>query len=49
MDYKELYFALFGVLADAVEAIETGEFTEAKKMLIEAMQQAEERYIQNVD
>ena len=46
MDFKELYFCLFGVLSKAVEAIELGKVAEARRILIEAMQQAEEHYIE---
>ena len=46
-DYKELYFHLFGVLADAVEALEDGKTETAKEMLILAQQQAEDVYLEN--
>ena len=49
MDYKELYFCLFGVLSKAVEAIELGKISEARRILIEAMQQAEESYLATED
>ena len=44
-DYKELYFHLFGVMADAVEELEKENIGRAKEMLIAAMQEAEEKYI----
>ena len=43
--YKDLYFRLFAVVADAVEAIEDGDVAYARKILIAAMQEAEERYL----
>ena len=46
-DYKELYFHLFGVLADAVEALEDGKAETAREMLILAQQQAEDVYLEN--
>ena len=45
-DFEKLYFHLFGVLADAVEAIETENYEEAKKLLIAAQQNAEEEYVE---
>ena len=43
--YKDLYFKLFAVVADAVEALEKGEPEYAKKILIAAEQEAEEIYV----
>ena len=43
--FKELYFKLFAVMADAVEALEKGDALYAKKIMIAAMQEAEELYI----
>ena len=40
--YKELYYKIFAVVADAVESLECDEPTAARKMLIAAMQEAEE-------
>lgn len=40
--YKDLYFKLFAVMADAVEALEKGELEYARKILIAAEQEAEE-------
>lgn len=47
VDYKALYFHLFGVMADAVEALEAGNSGKAKALLVAAMQEAEETYIEN--
>ena len=44
-DYKELYFHLFGVLADAVDALEDGDSEKATRILILAQQQAEDEYL----
>lgn len=43
--YKELYFKLFAVMADAVEALEKGDADYARKILIAAEQEAEEIYL----
>ena len=40
--FKELYFKLFAVMADAVESLENNEPLAAKKVLIAAMREAEE-------
>ena len=40
--YKDLYFKLFAVMADAVESLEHNEPLAAKKVLIAAMREAEE-------
>ena len=47
VDFKELYFHLFWVMADAVEALEAGNPENAKSLLLAAMQEAEEAYIEN--
>lgn len=44
-DYKKLYFQLFAALADATEALEDGDFRQAKDILIAAQQRAEEAYV----
>ena len=44
--YRELYFKLFGVLADAVELLEAGNVWDAKRLLIRAQQEAEKRYVE---
>ena len=40
--YKDLYFKLYAVMADAVESLENDEPLAAKKGLIAAMREAEE-------
>ena len=40
--YRELYYKLFGAIADAVESLERNEPAAAKKTLIAAMREAEE-------
>lgn len=40
--YKDLYFKLFAVMADAEESLENNEPLAAKKVLIAAMREAEE-------
>ena len=40
--YKDLYYKLFAVMADAVESLEHSEPLAAKKVLIAAMREAEE-------
>ena len=47
VDFRELYFHLFGVIADAVEELEKENIGRAKEMLIVAMQEAEEKYIED--
>ena len=47
VDFKELYFHLFGVMADAVEELEKQNVGTAKELLIAAMQEAEETYIES--
>ena len=43
--YRELYIKLFGVIADAVESLEKNEPLAARKMLILALREAEERVL----
>lgn len=43
--YKDLYYKLFAVMADAVESLEHGEPIAAQKTLITAMREAEETVI----
>ena len=45
-DFKELYFYLFGKVADTLEELEKENIGRAKELLITAMQEAEERYIE---
>ena len=44
-NYQELYFKLFGAMADAVEQIEEQNYGLARQTLVTAQQQAEEEYI----
>lgn len=44
--YKNLYFYLFGVIADAVEYLERGEVILAMQRLIEAQEEAEDRILE---
>ncbi|MBQ7255122.1 MAG: hypothetical protein IJS31_02600 [Oscillospiraceae bacterium] len=46
MDYKDLYFFLFGKLADAAETPENGNEEKALSILINAQREAEEAYLQ---
>lgn len=46
MSYKELYFSLFNAISDAIEEMETQNFGHAKVRLIQAQQDAEERYME---
>ena len=48
-DFKELYFYLFGKVADTLEELEKENIGRAKEMLVTAMQEAEERYIKDED
>ena len=43
--YRELYYMLFGRIADAVDALESNAPEAAKALLINAMREAEERVI----
>ena len=43
--YQELYFKLFAAIVDAVESLEQNEPNAAKKRLITAMREAEEKFI----
>ena len=47
VDFRELYFRLFGVMADAVEELEKENMGRAKELLVVAMQEAEEKYIED--
>ena len=40
--YKDLYYKLFAVMADATESLENNEPLAAKKVLIAAIREAEE-------
>ena len=43
--YKELYYYLFNQITDALSALERQDFGKAKDILIQAQQDAEEKYI----
>ena len=45
-DYKTMYLHLFNRVTDAVNALETMNFGQAKALLICAQQEAEERYLE---
>ncbi len=45
-DYEEMYYTLFSVLCDAIESIEEPNYEKAKELLIQALQKAEEMYIE---
>ena len=47
MDYKPMYFTLFNGLTDALDALNRGDISQAKEMLILAQQEGEEIYMQN--
>ena len=49
IDYKKLYFTLFNKITDAVEAIDACRFIDARNILIEVQNQAEEEYLQMED
>ena len=49
LNFETLYFKLFATMADAVELLEQGKAEEAKQRLISAMQEAEERYLQETE
>ena len=46
-DFKKLYFYLFGKVADALEELEKENIGRAKELLLTAMQEAEEKYIED--
>ena len=43
--YRALYYRLFGVISDAVESLENHEPIAAKRILISALREAEERVL----
>lgn len=45
--FRDLYFKLFAATADAIELLEGGNVPEAKRLLIRAEQEAEERYTEH--
>lgn len=48
-NFEALYYKLFATMADAVELLEQEKTDEAKQRLISAMQEAEERYLQETE
>ena len=46
--YKELYFKLFGVIADAIDDLEKGDVEGARNRLIRVEQEAEEQYLEEI-
>ena len=44
-DYKTMYLHLFNRVSDAVNALETMKYGQAKELLIHAQQEAEELYL----
>ena len=46
MELPKYYTALFRAVTDAIAAIEQQNYGEAKQILIEGQQQAEERYLE---
>lgn len=48
-NYQELYFKLFGAVADALEHMEEDNYGLARQTLISAQQEAEEEYISRED
>ena len=46
-DYETLYHLMVGAAEDALAALETGNIWDARRILIAAEQEAEERYIEN--
>ncbi len=48
VNYKELYYRLFAVLADCTAALEAQNYGLAKDILIQAQQDAEEQFLNAV-
>ena len=48
-DYEKLYHLMVNAAEDALAALETGNIWDAKRILIEAEQRAEELYIQSAE
>ena len=48
-DYKSLYFQLFNVISDAMDALHNADYGTAEQLLIRAQQEAEEIYINAED
>lgn len=49
MDYKRLYYSMFGDIADAIEALQQRDYGTAEKLLIEAQQAIEEEYLREAE
>ncbi|WP_297871303.1 hypothetical protein [uncultured Oscillibacter sp.] len=45
MTYRELYFHLFGVIEDAVDAFEAGQGIRGMQVLLEALRDGEEAHM----
>ncbi|MBO4915668.1 MAG: hypothetical protein J5449_10750 [Oscillospiraceae bacterium] len=43
--YKKLYFTLFGKVEDALELMDEGKLIQARKTLLDALNDAEETYV----
>lgn len=48
-DYKKLYLELFNGVTDAIALLDQGEVAPARKRLVDAQREAEERYIAEDD
>ncbi|MBQ7895843.1 MAG: hypothetical protein IJ364_04730 [Oscillospiraceae bacterium] len=46
--YKQMYYKLFNAVTDAIEAIDKGELSPARDILVSAQQQTEELFISQV-
>ena len=44
-NYKELYYHLFGTLANVLEQLDQQNYGQARQLLIQAMQNAEETFL----
>ncbi|MBO4914734.1 MAG: hypothetical protein J5449_05950 [Oscillospiraceae bacterium] len=48
-DYEKLYHLMVSAAEDALELLEKGNIWDAKRLLIDAEQKAEEQYIEGVE
>ena len=48
-DYEQLYHLMVNAAEDALAALENGNVWDAKRLLIEAEQRAEEKYLEGAD
>ena len=48
-DYKSMYFQLFNVISDAIDALRNADYGTAEQLLIHTQQEAEETYISAKD